>query len=190
MDDIGTANQERVKSDIGILYGITESDRSNFSVRVKLSPSILFRYRYEWPLTDTFTTRFTQEWYRRDNANGIASRIDFEKIIDSNLFLRQSNSVAQSESYDGKEWESSLVLYHRLSDKKALSYESSITGVTLPDKYTTNERLGVRYRHNFLRKWLFYEVVPAVNWNRELFIDERSTDWEILFRLEVNFVNL
>jgi len=175
---------------LGLLYEITESERANFGVRIKLSPSITFRYRYKWPITETFTTRFTQEWSRRDNADGATSRIDFEKKLYDNLLLRQSNSLTHSENFDGHEWANSLVLYQRLSDKSALSYESSVSGVTKPDRYTKNTRVGIRFRQNFYRKWLFYEIAPAVNWNKPLVTDERLGAWEVLFRLEMNFINL
>jgi len=190
LHDVVPGNKEEVKGDLGLLYEITKSERAKFSVRVKLSPSITFRYRYRKPISDSFTTQFTQEWSRRDNADGTMSRLDFEKKIYDDFLLRQSNAVMHSESYDGKEWENSLVLYQHLSDKDALSYESSVNGVTKPDRYTKNTRFGVRYRKNFYRKWLFYEVAPAINWSRPLFKDERVAIWEILFRLEINFINI
>ncbi|MCK5002338.1 MAG: hypothetical protein KAS57_04905 [Gammaproteobacteria bacterium] len=188
--DVIPGDKEETKADLGLLYEITESERANFSVRVKLSPSILFRYRYQYPVSDSFSTRFTQEWYRRDNADGNTSRLDFEKKLYENFLLRQSNSVEHSESFDGEQWQHSLVLYQRLTDKSALSYESSMSRVTAPTTYVTNSRLGVRFRKNFYRKWLFYEIAPAYNWPRTLVSDERERTWEILFRLEVNFVNL
>ena len=189
LKDVVPGNEEN-RSNLGLLYEVTRSERANVSVRVKLSPSITFRYRYKWPVTDTFSARFTQELSRRDNADGTVSRIDFEKILHDDFLLRQSNSVAHSETYDGKELENSLVLYQHLTDKSAVSYESSISGVTKPDRYTKNTRVGIRFRQNFYRKWLFYEIAPAVNWNKSLVTDERLGAWEVLFRLEVNFVNL
>lgn len=190
LQDIVPDDEKEIRGDLGLLYEITESERANFSVRVKLSPSITFRYRYQYPVSNTFTVRFTQELFRRDNADGATSRLDFEKRLYEKFLLRQSNSVTRSESFDGKEWASSLVLYQHLTDQSALSYESGVTGVTVPETYTKNARLGIRYRQNFYRKWLFYEISPARNWNKLLVTDERTAAWEILFRLEVNFVNL
>ena len=190
LQDVVPSKEEETKGKLGLLYEVTKSKRASFSVRLKLSPSINLRYRYQYPVSETFTTRFTQELFRRDNADGARSRIDFEKKLHDNFFLRQSNSVTHSESFDGKEWASSLVLYQHLTDKSALSYESGISGVTKPDRFTKNARLGVRFRQNFYRKWLFYEIAPAVNWSKPLITDERTPIWEILFRLEINFINL
>lgn len=190
LSEIIPENEQEIKGDLGLLYELTESERANFSVRIKLSPSITFRYRYRYPISETFAATFTQEWFRRDNADGTLSRFDFDKKINDNFLLRQSNAVTRSEDYQGRKWASSLVLYQYINDKSALSYESSVTGVSFPEKYTTNTRLGVRYRKNFYRKWLFYEIAPAVNWSKLLVTDQRTAAWEILFRLEVNFVNI
>ena len=43
--DVVPVQQEPARNDLGLLYAITQSDRANFSLRLKLSPSILFRYR-------------------------------------------------------------------------------------------------------------------------------------------------
>ncbi len=188
--DIVPGSDTESGGNLGLLYEVTKSERANFGVRVKLSPSIAFRYRYKWPITETFITRFTQELFRRDNADGTTSRIDFEKKLSDDFLLRQTNYASKSESFEGKELTSGLVLYQHLTDKSALSYESSVSGVTKPDRYTNNTRVGIRFRQNFHRKWLFYEIAPAVNWNKPLVTDERLGAWEVLFRLEVNFVNL
>lgn len=188
--DVAPVQQQPAKNNLGLLYAITQSDRADFSIRLKLSPSILLRYRYTWPITDTFTTRFTQEFYRRDNLDGRISRIDFEKRISKVFYLRQSNAVMHSEGFKGEQWDSSLVLYQYLTEKSALSYESGATMLSYPESYIKASRLGVRYRRNFYREWLFYEIAPAKNWSRLLITDERKHSWEILFRLEVNFINI
>ncbi|MDH5612343.1 MAG: hypothetical protein OEY66_07810 [Gammaproteobacteria bacterium] len=190
LSDVVPVNQDQAKGDLGLLYAITKSDRVNFSIRLKLSPSMLVRYRYTWPVTESFTTRFTHEIYQRDDADNTVSRIDFEKKISDIFLLRQSNSLTHSEIFEGEKWNSSLVLYQYLTEKSALSYESSTTRLTEPSNYVQNSRIGVRYRRNAYRKWLFYEIAPAVNWDRVFITDERKAAWEILFRLEVNFTNL
>ncbi len=190
IEDVLPENEEEIKSDFGLLYEIKKNLRANLSLRVKLSPSINLRYRYTVPLENEIITRFTQELYRRDNSYGATSRLDFEKRLNEDFVLRQSNMATIVDNRAGLNWATSLVLFHHLSDVSALSYESSVAGITTPEYYVTNTRLGVRYRRNFFRKWLFYEVAPAVTWPRSLPEIERDQVWEVLFRLEVNFINL
>lgn len=188
--DIIPSNRKEARADLGLLYELTKSKRANLSLRIKLSPSATIRYRYAYPVTETFLTRFTEELFRRDSAYGHSTRIDFEKKLSKDFVVRLSNAGMRAENIDGTNWDSSLVLFQHLTDVSALSYESSAVGVTEPDTYVTNSRLGVRYRRNFFRKWLFYELVPAVNWPRLLVTDERKQVWEFMFRLEINFINL
>jgi hypothetical protein len=190
VEGIVPSNREEAKADLGLLYELRKSKRANLSLRIKLSPSVTVRYRYAYPITRTFLTRFTEELFRRDSAYGHSTRIDFEKTLSKDFVLRQSNAGTRAENIDGTNWEETLVLFQHLSDVSALSYESSAVGVTEPDNYVTNSRLGVRYRRNFFRKWLFYELVPAVNFPRPLLTDERKQVWEFMFRLEINFINL
>ena len=84
----------------------------------------------------------------------------------------------------------SLVLFHRINEKSALSYESSINGITKPYALTTDYRLGIRYRRNIYRKWLFYEIAPQVTWPKLSSTDERHSVFAATFRLEVFFESI
>lgn len=190
LQDVVPETEREARGALGLLYEVKETARGNLSLRIKLSPSITLRYRYRYPLSETFISRFTLELYNKDGDEGATTRLDFEKRLSSDFFLRQSNTVTTAESLEGNEWGAGLVLYHHLSDVSALSYESGVSGKTRPDDYVSNTRIGIRYRRNFYRKWLFYEIAPAVTWPRSLITDERNQAWEFLFRLEVNFVNL
>jgi len=58
-----------------------------------------------------------------------------------------------------------------------------------------NYRLGVRFRKNFHREWLFYEIAPEITWpltldEQRLMIEkERRSKWLLFFRLEAHFGN-
>lgn len=190
LKDIVPDNRDEAGNDLGVLYEVKKSHRGNLSLRIKLSPSATLRYRYAYPISPTFITRFTQEVFRRDSAYGRTSRLDFEKKLTANVSFRQSSSGTVGENIDGTDWNTSFILLQRLSDISALSYESSANGVTDPENFTSNVRFGVRYRRSFYRTWLFYELAPAVNWPKALVTDERVPVWEFLLRFEVNFSNL
>lgn len=190
LNDIFPDNEKEIKSDFGLLYQIRDNVKANLSLRIKLSPSITLRYRYLFPENDGVIKRFTQEIYRRDNAYGATSRMDFEKKLSDDFVLRQSNQGVMVDNRRGLEWSTSLVLYQHLSDVSALSYESGVSGNTRPERYVGNTRIGIRYRRNFFRQWLFYEIAPALTWPRSPLESERKQVWEVLFRLEINFINL
>ena len=190
IEDVIPSNEEEVKTDIGLLFALLQSQRTNLNLKVNLSLEIALRYRYVYPFTETFLTRFTQTFYQTDDDAGSQSRLDMEKRLNEELLLRWTNITEDSQLVAGAEQTSALVLFQKLSNISALSYESSVTARTIPETYNTNARLAVRYRRNFYRKWLFYELVPEITWPREFVIDERKQVGAFMFRLEINFINM
>lgn len=190
VEDIVPSNIEDSESQIGFLYEITQSPRANLSWKLSLSPSLTMRYRYSFPHSEQFTTRFTQQLFYKDSAFGASATVDFIYSFSEDLILRQANDLGRTEDDDASKWTTGLVLFQRLNEKSALSYESSYNGTTEPEVFATNARIGVRYRRQIYRKWLFFELAPEVTWPRELFTDKRKKTNALFFRLEVNFVNL
>ncbi len=87
------------------------------------------------------------------------------------------------------EWRTRLSLRQR---KKAqsnrpivLSYYGSINGITRPDSFVKNYRLGTIWRRQVYRDFLFAEVEPAFNYRRRELEDEREGAWSIVLRLEI-----
>jgi len=56
---------------------------------------------------------------------------------------------------------------HELSPSSAVSLVGGIYGNTSFEDWVNNYRVYLRYRHNFLRSWLFYELEPQVAWPRD-----------------------
>jgi hypothetical protein len=57
----------------------------------------------------------------------------------------------------------------------------------------TSYRLGVRYRRNIHRDWLFLEITPDISWpidlseDRTEIIRERRSVLQLIIRLEIHF---
>ena len=121
--------------------------------------------------------------------------VDFEKTFKNKYLFRISTEGKQSEEFEGIDWLQAFVLYKRLNKKTSTSYEVSTSGITKPHSLTTNYRVGFRFRKNFHRKWLFYEIAPEITWpitldqERLNVLKERRSKWLLFFRLEVHFGN-
>lgn len=189
----GTAGS--TNNSLGLQLDVLKNTRSKFSVNVTLTPRILFRYRYTYPVYDKITLRLTQELQNENGVNSARTLVDFEKSFRQKLLFRSSTAGEVSEDFDGIDWLQAFVLYRRLSKKSSFSYESSVSGITQPHTLATNYRLGVRYRRNFHRKWLFYEISPEMTWpvtldeTRTIVEKDRRSKWLLFFRLEVHFGN-
>jgi len=172
---------------VGFLYDFVDSQKANLSLRLRFTPSITLRYRYTHAISEILVTRFTQNIYREEGAFGASTRFDIDRTIDTVNAIRWSNQVEIIEGNDGLEWISALVLFHRINDVSALSYEASVTGETRPSDLVTDSRLGVRYRRNFYRSWLFYELAPEITWPRASITDDRHSIVAFVTRLEIYF---
>src|SRR6185369_8956966 len=80
--------------------------------------------------------------------------------------LRWSNTGTASQEIKGLEWGTDLSLIHELSSLSAITVAGSIFGSTSLDNVISNYRILARYRRNFLRSWLFYELEPEISWPR------------------------
>ena len=196
LQDVAPGGQaEATTNTLGLRFDVKDTDRHNFNISANLKPRIRLRYRYALPLTDTFLFRFTQEVQREKSVNGALTRIDFEKAFLPSHLLRATTEGRVAEDFEGVDWLQTLVLYQRLSRKASISYEGSVIGITEPESMITNYRLGIRYRRNIHRDWLFFEITPDMTWpitlseDRTEVVTERRSVASIFVRLEVHFGN-
>ena len=193
--DIAPGNNQEAANSLGLQLDVAENARSKFNVNVSFTPRVRLRYRYTYPVYETVTLRFTQELQREKSINSTRTLIDFEKLFKNRLFFRSSSEAKLSEEFDGIDWLQAFVLYQRINKKTSLSYEISANGITDPLTLATNYRAGVRFRKNFHRRWLFFEVSPELTWpvsfdeDRQLIVKNRRSKWLIFFRFEVHFGN-
>lgn len=193
--DVAPGNEEQTNNNLGLQLDLRENARSKFNVKISFSPKILFRYRYTYPVFDSLTLRFTQEVQRKKQVNSARTLINVEQAFKPQFLFRSSTEVKVSEEYEGVDWLQAFVLYQRVNKKTSLAYESSVSGISEPQTLALNYRLGLRFRKNFHRRWLFYEVAPEMTWpitldEERLTVEkERRSKWLLFFRLEVHFGN-
>jgi hypothetical protein len=178
---------------LSLRWGMINTAQQSFSVRVRvrlnelLTPSVIGRYRYTHGLGENMLARFTQSiFWEKQEGFGETSRLDLERLLHPEILLRWSNVATLSQNSQGIDWGTSLSLKHSLSAHIALSYDASIEGITSPATYPTQYRLGIRYRQNFLRPWLFFEIEPYHAWIEDL-NRQRYQESAIIFRIEAHF---
>jgi hypothetical protein len=186
---------EASSNTLGLRLDVRDTDRSNFNISVSAKPRIRLRYRYTYPFTDEFLFRFTQEVQNEKGVNGALTRLDLEKAFLPLKLLRSTTEFTVTEDLAGINWAQAFILFQRITRKSSVSYETSAVGITEPQSVTTNYRLGIRYRQNIHRDWLFFEVSPDITWpvtlseDREEVIEQRRSVVSFLVRVEVHFGN-
>lgn len=177
-------------STVGVQYVLDETPQSRWSLSGSVSPNVKLRYRYLHPLGDAWYARYTQTLYWDDDKDeGIALRGDIEKVISQDTLLRLTADGDYWDGETGVEWRFGGALLHRLNARSAVALDAGVKGVTRPESEPTEYRMGVRFRRNFFRSWLFYEVEPALRWTQDPLVatDKMTFDPAVTLRLEVQF---
>ena len=176
--------------DVGLQYRVLDHARSRLDLSFGTNASLDFhtslRYRYLRPINDRLRFRFTERLYLKEgDGTGSIARGDIDYNFSTDRILRFTSDVEYGQETDGAEWGSRLSYLLKTSPRAALSYFVAVSGQTEPRQLTDAYAIGVRYRRNVLRPWIFVEVEPSHLWRRETVDDRREPAWAISFRLEL-----
>jgi hypothetical protein len=142
------------------------------------------RYRYFVPI-NPWDFRFTQEViWKTDTTWQTNTIFDLERKLPHDLFFRTSAGGTWINTSKGYFYSLSFSLRHPLDSKRALEYVWNNSFQTRPVGELVEVFFSVRYRQNFLREWLFFEVAPQYRFPRD---SQFKGTPGILFRFEMFF---
>jgi len=194
-DGPGAAEDDRTR--LGLRFIASERARSQLdldgTIRVSsgaLNPRVRARYRQVHGLTENTLVRGTQSvfWERADGF-GTTSRVDWEWLPGRDRLIRWTGEGTFSEGSDGVDWRTSVIGFRQLDLRTALRSEVGAFGYTSPRFDTEEYFAALRFRRQFARPWLFYEIQPERAWPLDLETGKRGADWRLTFTLEIQFEN-
>ncbi|MBI5420557.1 MAG: hypothetical protein HZA60_10745 [Deltaproteobacteria bacterium] len=145
------------------------------------------RLLYTRRFGEVYLARFGETLFWKDvDGFGETTEISVERQLGRNTLLRWANSGTVSESSQGLEWGSELSFLREFSPRRAITLAGGIFGNTRPAAVVQTYRILSRYRQNFLRDWLFYELEPEISWPRKP-EGGYTAALALTFRLEVVF---
>lgn len=185
--------EQRDEDSVSLQYEFLENSKTRFDLTLGLTSSGVrpgVRFRHENTIGELSSYRFLERVQWEDDEGAYSTtQFDLYRTIGSNNSLRWTNRVRYGEETDGAEWRTALSLRQRyLVDAKrpiATSIFFAVNGVTDPESFTKNYKLGFRFRRQFYRDFLFMELQPAYNYRRRNFEDDRAGVWSIVFKLEI-----
>jgi hypothetical protein len=186
-------NENRLDDQVGLLYEVTESKRSRFDLTMGITINHLrpgARYRFQDTLGESSGYRLTQRvQYENDQGFYATSQAEIDRALTDNQFLRWNNRAVYGEETDGTEWTTRVSFFQRLAEQRrrqlGINYFAAINGETDPKSYVKNYRVGVLFRSQLYRKYLFVEVEPAYNYRKRDPDDKRQFAWSIGLRFEI-----
>ncbi|MFH2083739.1 MAG: hypothetical protein ABII20_00255 [Candidatus Omnitrophota bacterium] len=180
-------------ADVGLRYNVLDTmlSRLHFGSGMKaetpLSPYVRVYYRHLFPLTKVSQIRFSSQARVKHNEGWRKTlQLGVERLFSESNILRWSNAVIFEADDVHYNWESYIGFQQQISARNALSYTLGMSGVSDRRLIVENYRASVRFRRNFYKGWVFYEIEPANDWPRDDF-GAYSPAASITFRLEIQF---
>ncbi len=138
-----------------------------------------------------FHSKFANSLYQY-SSSGFENRFryDLSRTLDQrdSLVLRGSTDILWRDDRHGALISETIGLYADIDEKRALALEVLGSYSTRLNNDDTEHYRGTavrfRFRHNFRRKWFFYEFWPGVSWNAD---NSYRMAFQSLFRIETVF---
>lgn len=122
-------------------------------------------------------------WFDSSGLEADTSGEVNHSIID-NLLFRSTTGANWQEETDETKLRQIFSLTHKLSDRRAISYQAGFYGTSEPTTHTTHYSLTAHYRQNLHDDYLFMDLIPQITYRKEY--DFRA-DYSFIFRLEMVF---
>ena len=195
MDDFNDSGVEDPSEDrIGLQYqvGPQETRKHRFDLTVGFGgsgPKPGVKYVYQDAFAEDLNFRFTQRFtYDLGDGGYGSSRLVLDKALRERELIRAYTRFLYGEKTDGTEWSSSLSYARGWEGESgrvgATWLYVGADGQTEPYDFVKNYKVGVRFRRQALRDFLFWEIEPSYNWRIDEPYFDREGAWRIELRVE------
>lgn len=155
-------------------------------LRVPLDPYLRIRAYKNFSLRN-WNIHFTETlfWFNSKGA-GASSLLELDHSLTQNILFRSQTSELWTDFLDYHEMSQTFTLYHKLSDRRAVSYSFGAYGISEPQMHMVRYYTSIGYRQRIHRDWLFFEVSPALTYTRD---DKYKPERSLVIKLEMVFGN-
>lgn len=159
----------------------------NTGLRVDIPPNLFARARLRRTmiLFDKWEFNPTQEatWFQ-EQGFGLNFTHDLDRSITPTILFRIANSAFWVDETDVVSTTHGPILFHQLSDSRAISYSLQAQGINRPKLYINNYSASIQYRQLIHSNWLFLEARPAVDFPKD---NGWNEVYSFFFRIEAVF---
>lgn len=182
------------QSQVGIQVNLDESasgkHRTDLTVGLSSSgPKPGFKYRYHTMFNANTALRFSQRaQYDLDDGAYATTKLDVDYVLSDTSLLRTQNRILLGRDAEGAEWSTNFGRVRQWTDADGFERASflyfEVQGQTKPYSYVNNYQLGLRFRAQALRKFLFFELEPTFNYRVDEPFAPRKRAWAVEARVE------
>ncbi|MDH5301253.1 MAG: hypothetical protein OEW58_07830 [Gammaproteobacteria bacterium] len=98
-------------------------------------------------------------WYQ-SIGTGESTQFDLERALSNVHYFRITNLSTWLRETDNIDMAQTFTLFHDISSGRLLSYYAAAYGASRPEKQITAYALGIDYRQDLHRHWLFLDISP------------------------------
>lgn len=159
------------------------------SLRVKLRTPLEYLLRFRgnraYQITDNWRLDLAETLYWFNTTGfGADTNIDFNYQFNSKTQFRSNTFFRYTDLTDYWDLSQVFAIDHKLSDRRAISYQAAVFGISEPAVHATNYLLAIRYRQNIHSDYVFGEVIPQILYPKD---HDFHSEHSILFRIELVF---
>jgi hypothetical protein len=145
------------------------------------------RLRYNQPLGERLLARFALSgFWQTPTGWGTRGDADLERQLAQRVLLRLANTATVTEVSRGWEWASELAVLAAVGQRTALFLGGGPSGATALGPSVEIWRVHAKARRDVLRRWLFLEVEPGLQWTR-VPGGARLRERYVILRVELQF---
>lgn len=134
-------------------------------------------YKYEiWSLH----LNETLFWFD-SSGGGLDSLADLHRPISKNVLVRSSSFAGWTEINDYFNLSQVFSISQKLSERRGISYQAGVYGLSQPTIFVTDYLLLLKYRQTIHSDYLFMEIIPQIRYQK---INDFHAEHALLFRLE------
>ena len=157
--------------------------RTLLGVKAEIPGDIFVKFsaKRRWELSDQWTMpyKFKIEHYIVDGLE-IETSLAFDRPLEDELFFSATTGFEWSEEEDVTQGAQIFSLKKRLDDKRGINYSLGILGEDVAKPRMTSYFVSAHYRELLYKDWLYWNVIPEVNF-------PRKEDFDSVFSLTVRF---
>ncbi|MCC7403617.1 MAG: hypothetical protein IT288_04385 [Bdellovibrionales bacterium] len=147
-----------------------------------LDPFVRFRVRRSWwPGAWEIRATETVFWFKSEGY-GHTESLDFDRPLNADFLFRFANQASWRRLDLQYQFDHSLNLFQRVSDRLGIAYFVRMHGSDVPAVHVESYATGVNFRRRIHKEWLFFNIQPGGSWPRE---ENFTFVASISFKLEV-----
>jgi len=182
-----TDNNDRDRTTIALRFRPEQDSHYSFRVGAGRRDQLYVkaRYRDALALSSQWAMLYDSElyFYSRDRL-GAETGVAFQYDVNEKHLFRQNNRFYFRDDTNDWLWRHEVHHLYSVDEHNAIVPHFMVEGLSQPNYRVEEIYVGMRWRNNTLRDWLFFEVEPFVLWLRN---EDFKTSYGVALRIEAYY---